>query len=52
MEWLADVIANVADGILFTLIYNQIQKPKESEDAFTDELQFLVRKIIARKTEF
>ena len=32
--------------------YNCIQKPKESEDAFADELQILVRKIIARKPDF
>ena len=32
--------------------YNHIQKPKESEDAFADELQILVRKIIAMKPEF
>ena len=31
--------------------YNHIPKPKESEDAFADELQILVRKIIARKPE-
>ena len=27
--------------------YNQLQKTRETEDAFTDELQILVRKIIA-----
>ena len=32
--------------------YNHIPKPKESEDAFADELQILVRKIIARKPQF
>ena len=32
--------------------YNHVQKPKESEDAFANELQILVRKIIARKPEF
>ena len=32
--------------------YNCIQKPKESGDAFANELQILVRKIIARKPEF
>ena len=31
---------------------NGIQRPKESEEAFADELQILVRKIIARKLEF
>ena len=29
-----------------------IQKPKESEDVFAEELQILVRKTIARKPEF
>ena len=32
--------------------YNHIQKTNESKDAFADELQILVRKIIARKPEF
>ena len=32
--------------------YNQFQKTRETEDAFADELQILVRKIIARKLEF
>ena len=32
--------------------YNCTQKPKESEGAFADELQILVRKIIARKPKF
>ena len=32
--------------------YNQFQKTRETEDAFTDELQILVRKIVARKLEF
>ena len=32
--------------------YNQFQKTRETEDAFMDELQILVRKIIARKPEF
>ena len=32
--------------------YKHIQKPKESEDAFADELQILVGKIIARKPGF
>ena len=32
--------------------YNSTHKPKESEDAFADELQILVRKIIATKPEF
>ena len=32
--------------------YNRFQKTRETEDAFADELQILVRKIIARKLEF
>ena len=32
--------------------YNRFQKTRETKDAFTDELQILVRKIIARKPEF
>ena len=32
--------------------YNQCQRTRETEDAFTDELQILVRKIITRKWEF
>ena len=32
--------------------YNQFQKTRETEDAFADELQVLVRKIVARKPEF
>ena len=32
--------------------YNQFQKTRETEDAFADELQILVRKIIAQKLEF
>ena len=32
--------------------YNQFQKTRETEDAFADELQILVRKIVARKPEF
>ena len=32
--------------------YNWFQKTRETEDAFADELQILVRKIIARKLEF
>ena len=32
--------------------YNWFQKTRETEDAFTDELQILVRKIIAQKLEF
>ena len=32
--------------------YNQFQKTRETEDAFADELQILVQKIIARKPEF
>ena len=32
--------------------YNWCQRTRETEDAFTDELQILVRKIIARKPEF
>ena len=32
--------------------YNQVQKTRETEDAFADELQILIRKIIARKPEF
>ena len=32
--------------------YIYIQKPKESENAFADELQILVRKILAKKQEF
>ena len=31
---------------------NHIQKPKESEDVFADEVQILVRKIMTRKPEF
>ena len=32
--------------------YNQFQKTRETEDAFADELQILVRKIVAHKLEF
>ena len=32
--------------------YNQLQKTRETEDAFADELQILVRKIVAQKPEF
>ena len=32
--------------------YNQSQKIQETEDAFADELQVLVQKIVARKPEF
>ena len=32
--------------------YNQFQKTRETEDAFADELQVLVRKIVAQKPEF
>ena len=32
--------------------YNQSQKTRETKDAFADELQILVRKIIAQKPEF
>ena len=32
--------------------YNRFQKTRETEDAFADELQVLVRKIVARKLEF
>ena len=32
--------------------YNWFQKTRETKDAFTDELQILVRKIIAQKPEF
>ena len=32
--------------------YNRFQKTRETEDAFADELQVLVRKIVARKPEF
>ena len=32
--------------------YNQCQRTRETKDAFADELQVLVRKIIARKPEF
>ena len=32
--------------------YNQFQKTRETEDAFADELQILVRKIVAWKLEF
>ena len=32
--------------------YNQCQRTRETEDSFADELQILVRKIIARKLEF
>ena len=32
--------------------YNQCQRTRETEDAFADELQILVRKVIARKPEF
>ena len=32
--------------------YNQSQKIQETKDAFADELQVLVRKIVGRKTEF
>ena len=37
---------------LITDFYNQSQKTQETEDAFADELQVLVRKIVARKPEF
>ena len=32
--------------------YNQFQKTRETEDAFADELQILIIKIVARKPEF
>ena len=32
--------------------YNWSQKIRETEDAFADELEVLVRKILARKPEF
>ena len=32
--------------------YNQFQKTRKTEDAFANELQILVRKIVARKLEF
>ena len=32
--------------------YNRFQKTRETEDAFADELQILVGKIVARKPEF
>ena len=32
--------------------YNRFQKTRETEDAFADELQILVQKIVARKPEF
>ena len=32
--------------------YNQFQKTRETKDAFADELQILVRKIVAQKPEF
>ena len=32
--------------------YNRFQKTRETEDAFADELQILVWKIVARKPEF
>ena len=32
--------------------YNQSQKIRETEDAFADKLQVLVRKIVAQKPEF
>ena len=37
---------------LISNFYSQAQKKNESKDAFTDELQVLVWKIIARKLEF
>ena len=37
---------------LISNFYSQAQKKSESEDAFTDELQVLFWKIIARKPEF
>ena len=37
---------------LISNFYGRSQKKKESEDAFTDDLQILVRKIIARKPSF
>ena len=37
---------------LISDFYNQCQRTRETEDAFADKLQILVRKIIARKPEF
>ena len=37
---------------LISDFYSWAQKKNESEDTFTDELQILVQKIIARKPEF
>ena len=37
---------------LISNFYGQAQKKNESEEAFVDELQILVHKIIARKPEF
>ena len=37
---------------LIANFYNSFQKTRETEDAFADELQILVRKIIAQKPEF
>ena len=32
--------------------YSHSQKPKESEEAFADELQLLARKVISKKADF
>ena len=32
--------------------YSYVQKPKESEEAFMDELQLLVQKVLSKKQEF
>ena len=37
---------------LISDFYGQAQKKSESKDAFADDLQVLVQKIIARKPEF
>ena len=39
-------------SFLIADFYNQFQKTRETEDAFANELQILVRKIVARKPEF
>ena len=32
--------------------YRRAQKPKELEEAFTDELQLLAQKVLSKKQEF
>ena len=37
---------------MLTEFYSHAQKPRESEEAFTDELQLLARKVISKKPDF